>query len=326
MANIIEPVLLEQVLIRREKLKAAIAAGEANVELIRLLGEVDAAIERIESGTYGLCETCHDPIEADRLMADPLVRFCLGDLTPIQQRALEEDLKMASQVQSELLPKRNLQVDGWQISYHYEPAGPVSGDYCDLVSLDDGSFYFILGDVSGKGVAASMLTTHLHAMFHTLISIGLPLDQLMERVSRFFCESTLPTYFATLVCGKANSLGEIEICNAGHLPPLLIRGDTITSIEATGLPVGMFCNEQFSVEKVHLNAGDTLFLYTDGLTETQNELRTEYGTDRLWRLINRYHALPPDMLIGACLEDLSTFRARMLKKDDLTIMVISRAR
>src|SRR5438876_894777 len=81
----------------------------------------------------------------------------------------------------------------------------------------------LLGDVSGKGVAASMLMAHLQAMFRTLVSTKLPLDQIPERASRVFCESTLPTHYATLVCGKASPNGELEISNAGHLPPLLVH-------------------------------------------------------------------------------------------------------
>jgi len=123
----------------------------------------------------------------------------------------------------------------------------VSGDYCDFIDGDNQSLHFVLGDVSGKGVAASMLMAHLHAMFRTLISINLPLGQMVEQASRVFCESTLPTQYATLVYGRAGTDGFVEICNAGHLPPLLIQAGKISHIEATGLPVGVFCSESFSL-------------------------------------------------------------------------------
>ena len=112
------------------------------------------------------------------------------------------------------------------------PAGPVSGDYCDLVPGSPGHFHFLLGDVSGKGVAAAMLMSHLSAMLRTLITLDLPLSQLMERASRVFCESTLPTHYATLICGRASSSGEIEICNAGHPPPLVVQADGIVRLDA----------------------------------------------------------------------------------------------
>ena len=192
----------------------------------------------MDAGIYGLCEVCHDPVESERLIADPLTRFCIDHLSAREQRALEEDLDLASQIQNGLLPPPTRSIDGWDVAYHYQPLGPVSGDYCDLINGENKSLYFVLGDVSGKGVAASMLMAHLHAMFRTLTSINLPLEQIVERASRVFCESTLPTQYATLVCGKASSDGAVEICNAGHLPPMLIQQDGVTSIAATGLPVG----------------------------------------------------------------------------------------
>jgi sigma-B regulation protein RsbU (phosphoserine phosphatase) len=93
---------------------------------VRLLGEVDSALERMDKGTYGLCEVCHEDIETDRLMADPLTRFCLDHLTTDQQRALEADLELASKIQSALLPQRELRLPGWDFSYHYEAVGPTT--------------------------------------------------------------------------------------------------------------------------------------------------------------------------------------------------------
>ncbi|NIN68048.1 MAG: SpoIIE family protein phosphatase, partial [Anaerolineae bacterium] len=185
---------------------------------------------------------------------------CLGCLTPDQQRALQQDLDLASRIQTQLLPSKNLSLGGWEACYHYEPAGPVSGDYCDLVSpeTEGGDLFFLLGDVSGHGVAASMLMAHLHAMFHSLIAVGLSADQLVERANRIFCESTISADYATLVCGRAGKSGEVEVCNAGHCPPLLVQGGEITGMDATGLPVGIFSSAEYSVQKVQLARGDSL--------------------------------------------------------------------
>ncbi|MEW5806840.1 MAG: PP2C family protein-serine/threonine phosphatase [Acidobacteriota bacterium] len=251
-----------------------------------------------------------------------VIQLCLDHLTPSQQRALEEDLELASQIQRGLLPKKDFQYSGWEVAYYYEPSGFVSGDYCDLVTSDDEALYFILGDVSGKGVAASMLMVHLHAMFRSLISVGLPLHQLMERASRVFCESTLPTQYATLVCGRAEGSGQVEICNAGHLPPLLIQNGNVSDVKAAGLPVGIFCDQQFSPIKLQLAEGDTILLFSDGLTEVQNSSGTEYGRERLAKLVDKNQALPPEKLVAICLGDLRTFRGQATAKDDLTIMAI----
>lgn len=324
MAALIEPVLREQLVNRRQKLESAIAVMDEPAHFTSLLHEVDAALARINIGTYGLCEVCHDPVESERVIANPLVAICLGCLTPQQQRALEEDLELAARIQAMLLPQQNFISAGWQASYHYEAAGMVSGDYCDLVSAEDGSLYFMLGDVSGKGIAASMLMTQLHAMFRTLISVGLSLNQLVERASRIFCESTLPTHYATLVCGRASASGEVEICNAGHLPPILVRDGEVTAIEATGLPIGVFGNEQFTSNRFRLTKDDTLILYTDGLSEAQNEIGEEYGSDRLLKLAAECLTHVPGEMVATCVKDLAAFRAGSSTTDDLTIMTIRR--
>jgi len=324
MVTAIEPLLREQLIDRRQKLETASSAFHRPAELTRLLHEVDEALHRMDIGTYGLCEVCHDPVEPERLLADPLTRFCLGDLTPREQRALEEDLELAARIQMGLLPPATQKIDGWEVCYHYQPAGAVSGDYCDLIKGDDRSLHFVLGDVSGKGVAASMLMAHLNAMFRTLISINLPLEQIVERASRVFCESTLPTQYATLVCGRANTTGTVEICNAGHLPPLLVQKSGVTSIEATGLPVGVFCSESFSVNRVQMSKGDTLFLYTDGFSESLDGAGNEYGAERISQLLNDNHSLSPDSILSLCRQELHTFAEGKVPRDDLTLMAITR--
>lgn len=317
-----DPSLIRNQLIdRRRRLEQSIDESREATQLMRLLNEVDQALDRMNSGTFGICEVCKGAIEPDRLAADPLTRFCLEDLTPTQQRALQRDLELAARIQTGLLPNKDLSGSGpWQFSFHYEAAGPVSGDYCDVVNDGKGNFYFIVGDVSGKGVAAAMLMANLHALFRSLIPVGLSLTQLMEQASRVFCESTLSTHYATLVCVKTNQQGEMEICNAGHCPPVLISGAEISTIRTHGLPLGMFCNEQFSVEKIKLKPGDTLLLYTDGLAEAEDGDGNPYGTDRLCELAKRSRTLAPELLVGACLHDLKSFtRAR---NDDLTVMAL----
>lgn len=326
MVTAIEPLLREQLIDRRQKLQTAASAFHRPAELTRLLQEVDAALHRMDIGTYGLCEVCHDPVEPERLLADPLTRVCLGDLTPDEQRALEEDLELAAQIQNKLLPATTQKLDGWDVSYHYQPAGAVSGDYCDLIRGDDESLGFVLGDVSGKGVAASMLMAHLNAMFRTLTSINLPVEQMVARASRVFCESTLPTQYATLVYGRANTSGEVEVCNAGHLPPLLVQEGKVSSIAATGLPVGVFSSESFAVNRVQMNKGDTLFLYTDGLSESLDGDGNEYGAERLSQLLNENHGLTPDSMISLCRRELHTFAEGRVPRDDLTLMAIRRTK
>lgn len=308
---------------RRSKLKSILATAPEDPLLTRLLNEVDAALSRLDDGTYGLCKTCEEPIESERLITDPLAQYCLDHLTPDEQRSLEQDLERASNIQAALLPPQNLEVMGWKTNYYYKGAGPVSGDYCDLLEYGN-ALYLMVGDVSGKGIAASMLMTHLHATFRSLVTLELPLEELVRRASRMFCQSTLPTHFATLICGKADSAGKVKICNAGHHPPLLIRGSKIKTIEASGLPLGMFCEEHFILSEEKLDSGDTIFLYTDGLVEAQNVSGNEYGKEQLLKILSENCSSPPEKLVSACIENLRTFQFDAPRTDDVTIMAIRR--
>jgi phosphoserine phosphatase RsbU/P len=314
----------DQLADRKRRLETATATLPAAADVRRLLDEVDEALRRIERGTFGLCETCHDPIEADRLIADPVTRFCLDHLTPREQRALQQDLDLATRIQRELLPKADSVVDGWQIAYHYQAAGPVSGDYCDLLLGPRGDTYFLVGDVAGKGVAAAMLMSHLSAMLRTLISIGLPLPELMQRASRVFCENTLPTHYVTLVCGRASTSGEVEICNAGHPPPFVIGRGEVAALPATSLPIGMFCAEDFTCATVQLQPGDTMLLYTDGLIEAQNGAGADYGLERLRAFALAPLPDTPRAVVAKCMQDLGRFLGSRQPTDDVTLMAMRR--
>jgi sigma-B regulation protein RsbU (phosphoserine phosphatase) len=318
--------LKEQILQRREKLQSALLKSAQNESLIKLLHEVDVALEKMHKDKYGLCEACYEPIEKERLAVDPLIRNCIDHLTPTEQRVLEQDLDLAYEIQNVLLPKQNITVGGWSTSYIYKPAGPVSGDYLDLIIPEegDGSLVFLLGDVSGKGVAASMLMANLHAIFRSLVKVSIPIDKLVEKANRVFCEATMLTHFATLVCGLAKPSGEIEICNAGHPFPFLIKKDGVECIESTGFPLGMFCGGQFSTKKINLTHGDSLFLYSDGLSEARNRSNLLYGDERLTTLIGKKYEATPHGRIEACLEDLMNFQSGFPMSDDLTMMVIQR--
>jgi phosphoserine phosphatase RsbU/P len=317
----------QQLLERRERLAMTVEQVSDSTEFRALLDEVDAALARISTGTFGICETCHEPIERDRLAADPLLRFCVDHLSEIERRALEEDIELASRIQRKLLPDQRARTPQWEAYYHYAPAGPVGGDYCDLlIDERDGELFFVFGDASGKGVAASMLTAHLHTLFRTLHALDLPLDQLIARANRIFCETMLSGQFATLVCGRASAAGTIELANAGHWPPLLLRAGQQKPVEATGVPLGLFATAKYGVRLIELLPGESLLLYTDGLTEARNPAGLEYGTERFARFAGLHHKLAPKQLLRECLADLAEFQAGARRTDDLTLMALQRLR
>ena len=308
---------------RRRRLLSVTPAGESESSIRQLLDSVDAALSKLQAGTFGICESCHDSIEADRLLCDPLVRFCLDHLSQEEQRALERDLALAAGIQRALLPPANWSIDGWEARYHYEPAKLVSGDYCDLIE-SDGSFLFLLGDVAGKGVAASMLMSHLHATFRSLAGQNLPLHQLVSHANRLFSDSTTAGQYATLVVGRAFPDGKVEYVSAGHLPLLHISPSGVSSKEATGVPLGMFCTTNYPVCQLSLAPGDSLLLYTDGLTEMFNAAGCEFGVERVHALAKRHTTARPDQILSACLEEIRNFAATSKQTDDLTLLVLHR--
>ena len=324
MASPVETLLRDQLTERRQKLESAASVVPGDEQVRRLLRDVDAALARMDKGTFGICESCHETIEPDRLVADPLMEYCLDHLTRPQRQALERDLDLAARVLRGLLPPPSQTFPGYEVVRHYEGAGPVSGDYCDAVGAENGGLYFAIGDVSGKGVAASMLMAHLHATLRALVPLNQSLDELVARASSLFCESALPSHFATLVLGRADRTGEVEICNAGHVPPLVTRGREIERIAPTGIPIGMFCDARFSVTRTRLSPGDTILLYTDGVSEALDGSGQEYGIDRLAKLLVGHPPRTPSDLVASCLRDLKTFRSSAAPADDVTLMAVRR--
>ena len=314
----------EQLLAGRARLSDVLAANESD-QMLRLLNEVDSALHRIEHGQFGVCEVCAGEVPSEQLADNPLLRVCLDCLTPKQQRALEYDLELAAQIQKGLLPPQDLAVAGWEISYHYQPAGMVSGDYCDVIK-DNGHLNFILADVSGKGVAAAMLASNLRAVFRSLIPLRLSIEDLMVRANRLFHESALPNQYATLVFGRTSNHGELELANAGHLPVLLSSKSGVATFESNCKPLGFFSDDKVEIVRAGMSPGDTVVLYSDGVSEASNPDGEEYGIEALRKLIAEQHpTCCPSKLVQACKQRLTAFRGAMERADDETLLAIQYA-
>jgi sigma-B regulation protein RsbU (phosphoserine phosphatase) len=323
MTNLNIPSLKNHLNERRGRLQETIKYVPDPTKLYTLLQQVDSALERIDGGSYGLCDVCHDPIEPERLLMDPLLTVCLDHLNHHQKKALEQDLELAIKIQRNLLPQNNLTVNGWNFSYVYNPVGTVSGDFCDFIKLGDDAVLFALGDVSGKGISASLMMSHLNALIRSLLSFDLPVNEIVTRVNRLFCESSLSTHYATMVFGKAYTDGKVELCIAGHNPPLLIQDGKVQTIIATGVPVGLFCESEYELSSINLLKGDSLILYTDGLTEASiNEI--EYGEARLKQLLEKSIGLNAKSLLNSIINDQKSFIKNSPLFDDVTVSVITK--
>jgi sigma-B regulation protein RsbU (phosphoserine phosphatase) len=309
------------ILDRRARLEAA--AGSLSPQYLNsLLAEIDAALQKIDSGAYGLCEVCHDPIEPEQLQKNPLARFCIDHLSVEERKAHEQDIQLATQIQAKLLPARDIRLDCWETHYRYEPAGAVGGDYCELIASDDGkSLFFAVGDVAGKGVAASLLMTHLSAIFRSLVSLDLPLGEIISRANRLFCDSTSSAHYATLVCGRTTPWG-VDVCNAGHCRPLVLRRNAIDRVEPTGLPLGLFSGGCYEVANVRLEEEESLVLYSDGITEARDPEGNEFDEAGLIRSLGAHSQ--PGTMADNVLREIAGFRKGGRPSDDLTLLIVRR--
>ena len=237
------------------------------------------------------------------------------------QQVVLEDSHRAHHLQAALLPKCGLCLAAWETYYDYAPAWVIGGDYCDLVAMEDDLFFF-LGDAVGKGTAGAMIASQLHVLFRALLPLDLPLNQLVERVNRVFCESGATDYYATVVCGRASPRGALELVNAGHVPPLLLRSGQATPLVASGLPLGLFPAARYDVSEIQLVGGETLLLYTDGTTEARDLFDSEYGLDRLASIAAARSHFRTDELVKACVDDVAVFSCGLPPFDDRTVMAL----
>ena len=320
---------------RRSRLDQLVTEVEDPRDLVRLLDQVDRALDRLALPSFGECAVCHGHFDDRELLDNPLATYCLCDLSDAQQRMLERDLELAWRIQASLLPPASLSAAGWDAHYRYQPLGTIGGDYCDLLPQSAGAadyLYFLMGDVAGKGVAAALLMSHLSATVRSLVRAGAGLDELMLEANRTLRKYSPEAHYMTLVGGRARSDGRVEILNAGHTAPIVLRKNRSESISSTAPPIGLFDRTTDSdagldgpqVVELALEPGDTILLYTDGLTEASNAQEEDYGSARLMQLGARLRGSDPTRLVAECLKDLKTFLGGAPRSDDLAVMALRR--
>ena len=309
-------------LMERRRLLESASAYSNDHQVSELLEAVDAAIARIHRHSYGMCEICEAPIETDHLSSNPLARVCLECLSGSERRALEHDLSLASTIQAELLPDPNFETPHWKGHYTYLPHGPVSGDFLDVIRCRD-EMLVLFGDVSGKGVSAALLMSHLSAIFRGLAHSGLSLVAMMEQANRMFCAASPTGTYATLVASCFRPNGEVEVVNAGHVPPIVHNG-RVEQLPPDGVPVGLFCDSSYTSQILHLGSGDRLVLVTDGMIESTNGDDHEFGVDALADLVASAPEDGPQELVQRLVSEILSYREGRPAGDDTTLMVVRR--
>jgi len=242
----------------------------------------------------------------------------------LEKRRLEEEMRLAAEMQSSLLPSEPPQVTGYTVSGSNEPCRTVGGDYFDYESRA-GQVLFALGDVSGKGAAAAMLTTMLRASVRSWWGQD-PFAAAVAQINRTVAENAPLGKYASCVLGRLDpSNGRTRYVNAGHNPPLLVKADgRVEQLDAGGTVLGLFDDAQYVEGFVVLSPGDSLVLYSDGITETTNPGDEEFGTLRLAEAARRHRQGDAPAIEAGILAQLAGFSGGARCSDDRTLLVIKR--
>ena len=246
----------------------------------------------------------------------------------VQRKRMEEELALARRIQVALLPSKIPDVPGYDIQGANVPSRGVSGDYYEVIErLDGKEVVLLIADVSGKGVAASLLTASLEALAATPIEEGQPPDEIFTRLSRQLFRRTPPEKYATAFVAMLDvETATIRYANAGHNPPIVVRAATgkTERLGPTGPPIGLFPASAYKAGDAALGPGDLLILYTDGIVEAVNQDDEEYSIERLEQVCVKESALPLPDMVRALEADLGAFVNGTPYPDDRTLLIARR--
>lgn len=242
----------------------------------------------------------------------------------VHKQRLQAQLEIARQVQLELLPHADPQLNGFDISAYNFSTEEVSGDYYDWVKLSSDEIGVVIADVSGKGVPAALLMAFLRASLRAALHIGYAPHVALSKVNALLKESVESHQFVTAIHGVLDiTTHTLAYANAGHNPPLLIDAKGVARyITAGNLPLGMFPRAVYHEHFLRLASGSTLVLYTDGLTEATNPDGLEFGRERLAEAVRNLNGLAAKELVHALHQTLTEWTQGRGADDDVTLFII----
>ncbi|MCZ7649837.1 MAG: SpoIIE family protein phosphatase [Thermoanaerobaculia bacterium] len=244
----------------------------------------------------------------------------------LEKERLEREIELASEIQRGILPREVPQVPGFEIAGWNRPARHIGGDYFDFLPLAGGGLALVLGDVSGKGVPAALLVSTLHSALHLLTDTSEVGPRLLERLNEHVLASSAANKFITLFLADLDpATGGLGFLNAGHNPGLVLRaGGGQEQLAASGLPIGLMPGTRYRLERVRLEPGDLLCLYSDGITEATSPEDEEFGLGRLASALERGRSERLDDLVAALEREISAFTRDAPQGDDQTVVLLRR--
>lgn len=234
-----------------------------------------------------------------------------------------EELEEGRGVQEALLPKDNPSIPGWEVWLYTQSANEVGGDLVDYIKLNDGKWGIVLGDVAGKGLGAALFMAKIQATLRALALDYGSLADLGQRMNKILCRDGIPNRFATMLYLEVGQdRGTVRFLNAGHFPPLIVRGGKLEHAEPLAMALGVTTDSVYREQSVDLSENDLLIGYSDGMTEAANESGEFFGEERLFKLLEgRPNASARDT--GECLlAELKKFVGNTRASDDISLIIL----
>jgi phosphoserine phosphatase RsbU/P len=239
-----------------------------------------------------------------------------------ERKRLEQELGIARDIQQALLPRGFRDFPHMTVSGTNIPCLTVGGDYFDVFPMDNGRTAFLIADVSGKGLGAALLTTMLQGAL-TGMSIGADPARVFEHINRFLCEHAEVGRYATMFFGVLDPDGTLEFINAGHPSPLLLCEDGICEPFSEGsFPVGLVDGAEYAVAQHQLRPGDTMILFSDGVTEAMDPAEEMFGVERCREALGGLRGAPLEQLQRAVLDGVQKFTRGAAQADDITVLLV----
>jgi sigma-B regulation protein RsbU (phosphoserine phosphatase) len=286
---------------------------------------IETSLEKIEDQTLGICVICHESVDSELLQMDYTASVCLGHFTEQELRQLESELELSQVVQRALLPQRVPNISGVELAAFNRPSEIIGGDYFDFFQFRDGTHGIVIADVSGHGVSAGMLMSSLQTALRTMAPDTDSPAEILERINRFYIHNINFTTFVTVFLARFDPVSlTLTYVNAGHNPPAVHhKGDTeITWLAPTAPAIGLVEEFHPRTESIVFSKGDSLLLYTDGVTEVLNTSNNEFGQERLAEVLRQNGNLrAPDML-QVLRQDMSLFGNNKPLVDDVTMIAL----
>ena len=242
----------------------------------------------------------------------------------IEQKRVERELEVAGDIQQQLLPKFLPSLTGIELSACAIPCQTVGGDYYDAIKISEDKIALIIADVAGKGVPAALLVSTLQASLHAYIEIGFPSIELVTKLNKVIHENSTAEKFITFfICIFDRNTKSLRYVNAGHNFPLLLHSDaSINELDKGGFVLGILPDSKYEEGEVHLNPGDTLILYTDGLTEAVNDRMELFGEERLRSALTHSLNKNTRAMQDHILNEIKLFGNGQSQADDITMIIM----